>query len=355
MRKYRMAVVAAAVCAAAAVGGCAVGREAAKPVETVVETTAELPSPSETEESVAAETGKSEEPSAAVESTAELAVIEDQPVPLYEKPVGSHVRVPQASDTVTYGNGKVAVDASNSANGYVMVKYTGSKGKIKVQITKGGITYTYDLNARDAYEVFPFSEGNGTYSVKVFENVTGNQYAQAFSQDISVSLADQFEPFLYPNQYVNFTENCATVQTGAQIAASATDAIGVVTDVYNYVIGNIHYDNAKAASVQSGYLPNVDEVLASKKGICFDYAALMTAMLRSQDIPAKLVIGYTGSLYHAWVNVYIDNVGWVDNMIYFDGTNWSLMDPTFASSGGNDESVRQYIGNGANYQAKYTY
>ena len=41
-------------------------------------------------------------------------------------------------------------------------------------------------------------------------------------------------------------------------------------------------------------LPSVDETLKTKKGICFDYAALMTAMLRSQGIPTKLEIGYQG-------------------------------------------------------------
>ena len=247
-----------------------------------------------------------------------LAVIEDEVVPLYQKPAGSDVRTPVASGSVTYGNGRATIDASNTSNGYVMIKYTGGQSRIKIQIAKS-TTYTYDLNARDAYEVFPFTEGNGTYSIKIFENVRGNQYAQVMSQDISA------------------------------------DAIGVVTNVYNYVIKNITYDTAKATSVQSGYLPNVDQVLAQRTGICFDYAALMTAMLRSQDIPTKLVIGYSGGLYHAWVNVYIDNVGWIDNFIYFDGHDWSLMDPTFASSGGQSESIKQYIGNGANYQAKYTY
>ena len=86
------------------------------------------------------------------------------------------------------------------------------------------------------------------------------------------------------------------MQKGAELSAGATDQITVVTDIYNYVINNLTYDTAKAQSVQSGYLPNVDVVLAQKKGICFDYAALMTAMLRSQDIPTKLVVGYTGSL-----------------------------------------------------------
>lgn len=283
-----------------------------------------------------------------------LAVIEDEAVPLYQKPAGSDVRTPVASGSVTYGNGRATIDASNTSNGYVMIKYTGGQSRIKIQIAKS-TTYTYDLNACDAYEVFPFTEGNGTYSIKIFENVRGNQYAQVMSQDISVSLADKFAPFLTPNQYVNFSSGSAAVNKGAELAASAADAIGVVTNVYNYVIKNITYDTAKATSVQSGYLPNVDQVLAQRTGICFDYAALMTAMLRSQDIPTKLVIGYSGGLYHAWVNVYIDNVGWIDNFIYFDGHDWSLMDPTFASSGGQSESIKQYIGNGANYQAKYTY
>ncbi len=282
-------------------------------------------------------------------------IIEENQTPLYAKPENGHVRVPQASGTVIYDNGRVTVDASNIGQGYVMVKYCGGAGRIKVQITKNAETYTYDLNARGAYEVFPFSEGDGTYTLKVFEHVNGNQYAQAFSQSLSVSMPDPFAPFLTPNQYVNFADGGAVVQAGTQAASAAMDEIGVVTSIYNYVIGNITYDNAKAASVQSGYLPNVDQILAEKKGICFDYAAVMAAMLRSQDIPAKLVIGYTGGMYHAWINVYIESVGWIDNIIYFDGQNWSLMDPTFASSGGNDESIRQYIGNAANYQAKYTY
>ena len=172
---------------------------------------------------------------------------------------------------------------------------------------------------------------------------------------MSASITNEFGPFLYPNQYVNFNASSAAVQTGAAVCAGSADQVAVVADIYNYVITNITYDTAKAASVQSGYLPNVDVVLAQKKGICFDYAALMTAMLRSQDIPTKLVVGYTGNLYHAWINVYLDGQGWVDNVIYFDGKDWKLMDPTFASSGNQSEEIMKYIGNGSNYQGKYSY
>ena len=77
-------------------------------------------------------------------------------------------------------------------------------------------------------------------------------------------------------------------------------------------------------------------------------------MLRSQDIPTKLVVGYTGNLYHAWINVYLEGQGWVDNIIYFDGNSWKLMDPTFASSSGQSQEIMQYIGNGSN-SVSYTH
>lgn len=115
------------------------------------------------------------------------------------------MRTPIASGTVTYENNLALLDASNMGEGYIMLKYLGSNPKIKVQITKSGsTTYTYDLNNSGVYEVFPLSEGSGSYQVKVFENVSGNQYSQAFSQDVSANITNEFGPFLYPNQYVNF-------------------------------------------------------------------------------------------------------------------------------------------------------
>ena len=125
--------------------------------------------------------------------------------------------------------------------------------------------------------------------------------------------------------------------------------------MYNYVVTNLTYDKQLAATVQSGYLPVLDTVLANKTGICFDYAALMTGMLRSQNVPCKLVVGYAGSAYHAWISVWSDTTGWVDGAIYFDGTSWQRMDPTFASSGKQSQSIMAYIGDGKNYSAKYFY
>ena len=161
-------------------------------------------------------------------TSVEEVTIEGEQVPLANAPATAtttaKVSVPVASGTTTYTGGTVVLDASNLSQGYLMVKYNGKNSKIKVQITKGsGTTYTYNLNARDAYEVFPLTEGNGTYSVKVFENLSGTKYSQAFSKSVDVKLSNQFSPFLYPNQYVNFTADSQTVKQGLEVTKGTTD------------------------------------------------------------------------------------------------------------------------------------
>lgn len=121
------------------------------------------------------------------------------------------------------------------------------------------------------------------------------------------------------------------------------------------MVNHVTYDKEKAASVKSGYLPVLDDTLASGKGICFDYAALMTGMLRSQGVPCKLVVGYSGRQYHAWISVWTEESGWVDGAVFFDGSTWQRMDPTYISSGKNSAAIQKYVGNGKNYNAMYLY
>jgi len=275
----------------------------------------------------------------------------------------SSVLAPTASGTAVKQNSSAVIDYSNVKDGYVMVSWTGGGSpKLKVQ-TKGpsGVTYTYDLRTDGAYETFPMSDGSGDYIVSVFKNVSDNKYASVISAKFTASLTNEFAPFLRPNQYVNFTKDSAAVAKAAALVteAGAKENLDKVAAVYKYVINNITYDTEKAKSVKSGYLPDVDKVMSSGKGICFDYAALMAAMLRSQNVPVKLVVGNAVSgknvVYHAWLNVWSEKDGWVDSAIYFDGSVWKLMDPTFASSGKQNSSIMKYIGDGSNYTAKFLY
>ena len=265
------------------------------------------------------------------------------------------VLTPSADGVTVYQNDFASIDASNTSQGYVMVKYNGTNEKVKLQITcPDQSCYTYLISDRGAYDTFPLTAGNGSYALQVLENVAGDTYTVSLAQSINVSIEDEFLPFLYPNQYVNFHTDSKAVSKGSDLAKDTYSDLDVVQNIYNYVIKNISYDTEKAQNVSYGYVPDVDDTLSSKKGICFDYAALMTSMLRSQNIPTKLEVGYSGDAYHAWISTYIDDKGWVDDIIQFDGDTWQIMDPTLAAT--NDSAaVKKYVGDGSHYVVKYTY
>ncbi len=246
------------------------------------------------------------------------------------------------------------VDYSNGADGYVMVAFLGQcDTRLKVRITGPATTYTYNLPV-SGWQVFPLSDGDGSYQVAIYRNVTGSQYATEMTARFEVELHDEFVPFLRPNQYVNYADAPETMAMGQSLCTGITDPLEKVAAVYDYVVENFEYDYDRAATVKSGYLPELDLVLKEKKGICFDYAAVMTAMLRSQQVPCKLVVGYVGSAYHAWINVWTEEEGWVNGAIFFNGSVWKRMDPTFASSGKQSDEIMNFIESGS-YTAKYLY
>lgn len=300
-------------------------------------------------------------PSTSSEKSDTEEIITEEPIPSAqpEESKGSRDNtpvclVPTAPGATVYNNDLVSLDASNTSEGYICVNYSGTCSKVKLQITgPNDVTYTYNLTG-NGYETFPLTCGDGSYSVGVFENISGNTYSTTFYQDLSVALTSEFSPFLYPSQYVNFTPESETVAKAQELAGSADTDLDVVSNVYNYVISSVTYDYDKASNIASGYVSSVDETLRTGTGICLDYAALMASMLRSQGIPTHLEVGYAQDAYHAWISTYVDEIGWINGIIEFDGNSWSLMDPTFAANS-SESSLKKFIGDGSNYTVKYVY
>jgi len=263
----------------------------------------------------------------------------------------SVVLVPEATGTAVHSCDSATVDVSNISEGYIMADYHGTSNKVKLQITgPDGVTYTYNLHG--GYETFPVTAGNGTYTIGVFENISETKYSTALSFTTDAGITNEFGPYLYPNQYVNFNASSLPVSKAVELAYTANTDLEVVENVYNYIIDHFTYDYDKAKSVVSGYLPVVDDVYRANTGICFDYAAVMATMLRSQNIPTRLEVGYMGEEYHAWISIYIEDIGWINGIIEFDGSTWNLMDPTFAST---SKSPSDFITEDSKYLTKYVY
>lgn len=267
------------------------------------------------------------------------------------------------SDNIYKGTSS-EIDASHKDEGYVKIRYLKETSKkLKVIIEKNSMKYTYDLNNKGEYDTYPLQIGNGKYKIGVYENISNDKYSIKQTETVTVSLKDVSLPFLAPNIYVNYNDTFSAVKKAAELTEGKTTDIEKVDAIYDYIISNIVYDTEKAKNVKSGYLPNIDDTLLNNKGICFDYASIMAAMLRSQKIPAKLVMGYSSNLssYHAWNEVYTEETGWIVlNEMYFDGNEWKLMDSTIASSAkqSNSPKLTEYTNkliDKKNYKKQFEY
>lgn len=254
----------------------------------------------------------------------------------------------------TVSNDIACADITSADMGVIKVTYSGKCGKVKVRIAKNEAVYDYDLDPGGT--VFPLQSGSGTYNIKVLENVSGKTYAVALDEDFSADIKSEFSPYLVPSQYINYSQSDDCVYKAAELCAGKSGTVEKAAAMFGYITSNVKYDKELAASVKSGYVPNPDKTLESGKGICFDYASLFASMCRSQNIPAKLVMGYVrGNVYHSWNEIYTEESGWVTVDIFLKGSGWELLDPTFYASASDKSAVAEYIGDGSDYSAIYYY
>ncbi|MBE6726188.1 MAG: transglutaminase domain-containing protein [Ruminococcaceae bacterium] len=250
------------------------------------------------------------------------------------------------------GKNNAYLDLSMVNLGVVAAKGT-SANRLKFIIVVNGNNYYYNMANNGTPSIFPLTFGSATYKFRIMENTTGSKYRELYSNSTWVQLDNQFVPYTRNSDYVPYSSSSNCVKKAAELAQGAADAVGVVSKVYEYVTSSITYDYNKANTVQSGYMSNPDSTMSTGNGICFDYAALAAAMLRSQGIPTKMVFGYVGpsGAYHAWNMFYTAETGWVTVTFQVPKDAWNRLDLTFCA-GGIDPS---YIGNGTNYSDVYYY
>ena len=256
-----------------------------------------------------------------------------------------HVIMPDTSSAAP-------IDISHVSDGYVVAR-TSSAARLKFQVKKDDMTYNYDLPNDGTPTVFPMNMGDGSYLFRIMKNTDGNNYVEIESAEADVALSSEYAPFIIPNQYCDYDDESACVQKAREVTAGVENQGEAVAAVCEFVVDNVGYDTAKAErlSTATGYVPNPDQTLESGTGVCFDYASLGAAMLRSQGIPTKVITGYVspGDLYHAWIMVYVDGT-WQTGEFSVNADTWSRVDLTFAASGSTE-----FTGDGASYTDRYVY
>jgi transglutaminase-like putative cysteine protease len=195
----------------------------------------------------------------------------------------------------------------DNKNGVLSISYNNTdQVKMKIAVTKGSKSYYYDLkNGKNNIDI-PLTMGNGTYTIRICKNLTGNKYSVIQSQEFKLELQNEDDVYLYPNVIVNYDLDYAAIVKAGQLTKNCKTEAEKVKAIYSYVVKNFDYDYDKLGDLQSGYIPDIKIVYKNQKGICYDISAVIASMLRSQGIRVRLVTGYTPniSVYHAWNVIY---------------------------------------------------
>ena len=245
----------------------------------------------------------------------------------------------------------IKVDTSHASEGYVGVKGT-SGNRLKVQV-KLDETYNYDLSTDGKANFYPLNQGDGTYTITVFRNVSDSRYAEVAQTTVDVKMTNDYQPYLHNTLYVNYSSSSKLVKKAKSLTKKKKTDTKKVAAIYKWLTKKIKYDYNKAKTVESGYIPDPNATFKSKKGICFDFASLAAAMMRSQGIPCRLITGYVApnDVYHSWNMIYVQKKGWISKEIKASNNKWGRIDVTYAATGAD----AKFVGNGKNYVTRYTY
>jgi transglutaminase-like putative cysteine protease len=117
----------------------------------------------------------------------------------------------------------------------------------------------------------------------------------------------QLRDFLRQEKYIEKDHD--QIQEVANGIEGQTE-MDIVTNIYDYVIDNMEY--AMPSEKNRGAV----KALQSAKGDCTEYADLFVAICRAKNIPARVTTGYmvglnSTSSKHNWVEVYLQEYGWV--------------------------------------------
>lgn len=196
--------------------------------------------------------------------------------------------------------------------------------KLKLEVLAGNDSVFYNLKGDGSIEDFPLQYGSGEYTARIWQNIKDKEYFAVKTKSFDVAIPDEESVYLNSIQNVNWNYDMKPIKDIRYIvAASLKEKSGDLkfscgTDIYSYIASHIKYDDSKIYDLEYDYLPDIEKTYSEEKGICYDYASLFASMLRSINIPAKLVKGYADyspQTYHAW------------NEVYFDG-KWMVIDIT---------------------------
>lgn len=222
---------------------------------------------------------------------------------------------PQHTEAISFSRedavwqGGYGIDSLDAGKGAVSVSCT-SEEELRLLVEHGECEMVYAVPNDGTPFVVPMSDGDGLYQISVMEWVEGTLYRCAMSVSVDVRLESRLSPWLRPNILVPYKDDDLCIRKAGELAEASATQKEFVESVAAYVRSAVSYDRDCPVGKLSEHTVDPDRTLLTGKGICIDYAALTTAMMRSQGIPARMAFGDVvqgGEVsYHAWTEAWLD-------------------------------------------------
>ncbi|HOM03702.1 MAG TPA: transglutaminase-like domain-containing protein [Acetivibrio sp.] len=236
-----------------------------------------------------------------------------------------------AQTTANYGyitsNGVTIQNIPSSVEGKVTI--TGETGStlIKILIIKDEVQRWYDVKLTDGKfnEEIWLIDGIGKYQVSVLVHKKDRVYT--FGPTVYVENTVDVNRFTVPTLHVE-SNNEQIIALAKKLTKDAKTDREKAQKIYNWVVKNIKYDYEKYLKQVNKNYDNIYgavNTLETKKGVCYDYSALVAALGRASGLQVKMVkgnfIGSYGNELHAWNEIYIS-----------EEKRWINVDSTFGST-----------------------
>ena len=141
------------------------------------------------------------------------------------------------------------LDFGNTDKGYVGI-INDEYDQACLQIIGKNLTANHVIYKRVTPYILPIHE-DGEINFRVLKHKEADKYTPLFNRELEVQFETEFEPWLRPNDYVNYDEDSLEVKLARNIYVYSQNDEEFVNSVIEYIADNIEYDHKKVEKVKT--------------------------------------------------------------------------------------------------------
>ena len=238
-------------------------------------------------------------------------------------------------------NGYGTVDWSTAANGYITFT---AKGQTRMFVLQGpdDTQAMFRVNKGDTIKA-ALVDGTGKYQYAIANHTNdGKSYRIQYKNSFTVQSIDaELAPYLVSTPWGDYENAPNATAKAEELWDSKKTQLENIKAITEWV-GDLKYDKSLKQGTVDVYIAP-DSVIENGGGVCNEMSKLLSAMLRSQGVPAYVQTGHNaGGNNHGWVMAWVELSTSVKDGITSSKGAWVLIEATSGQIPTKPNAERNY-------------